>query len=181
MERYLSEVKTIRVFWVKQIVVRWTCSTVANWWRCYIIWSFLWQETTCFISHSTAAHKWKQLTEMWMYWQAVKIIIPLIQKEYLIIIIISPKYYETVTASPAGLENDERTFNTVYIHKQVPVQIKTLVLTVRLLYSDDTFILLSVFSSRTSSSRTDRRISGSSPFCSLELKGSVSCCKASNI
>lgn len=41
------------------------------------------------------------------------------QKEYLIIIIISPKYYETVTASPVGLENDERTFNTVYIHKQV--------------------------------------------------------------
>lgn len=41
------------------------------------------------------------------------------QKEYLIIIIISPKYYETVTASPGGLENDERTFNTVYIHKQV--------------------------------------------------------------
>lgn len=43
----------------------------------------------------------------------------LIQKEYLIIIIISPKYYETVTASPVGFENDERTFNTVYIHKQV--------------------------------------------------------------
>lgn len=40
------------------------------------------------------------------------------QKGYLIIIIISPKYYETVTASPL-LENDERTFNTVYIHKQV--------------------------------------------------------------
>lgn len=40
------------------------------------------------------------------------------QKGYLIIIIISPKYYETVTASPV-LENDERTFNTVYIHKQV--------------------------------------------------------------
>lgn len=44
---------------------------------------------------------------------------PFTQKEYLIIIIISPKYYETVTASPVGLENDERTFNTVYIHKQV--------------------------------------------------------------
>lgn len=43
----------------------------------------------------------------------------LIQKEYLIIIIISPKYYETVAASPVGFENDERTFNTVYIHKQV--------------------------------------------------------------
>ncbi|KAK2835915.1 hypothetical protein Q5P01_016399 [Channa striata] len=41
------------------------------------------------------------------------------EKEYLIIIIISPKYYETVTASPFGLENDERTFNTVYIHKQL--------------------------------------------------------------
>ncbi|XP_047443233.1 E3 ubiquitin ligase TRAF3IP2 isoform X2 [Mugil cephalus] len=41
------------------------------------------------------------------------------EKEYLIIIIISPKYYDTVTASPVGLENDERTFNTVYIHKQL--------------------------------------------------------------
>ncbi|KAM4548705.1 uncharacterized protein traf3ip2l [Odontesthes bonariensis] len=41
------------------------------------------------------------------------------EKEYLIIIIISPKYYETVTASPFNLENDERTFNTVYIHKQL--------------------------------------------------------------
>ncbi|XP_029939118.1 adapter protein CIKS isoform X2 [Salarias fasciatus] len=41
------------------------------------------------------------------------------EKEYLIIIIISPKYYETVTASPVSLENDERTFNTVYIHKQL--------------------------------------------------------------
>ena len=41
------------------------------------------------------------------------------QKEYLIIIVISPKYYDTVTASPFGLENDERTLNTVYIHKQV--------------------------------------------------------------
>ncbi|KAM9386346.1 uncharacterized protein traf3ip2l isoform 1-T2 [Pholidichthys leucotaenia] len=41
------------------------------------------------------------------------------EKEYLIIIIISPKYYKTVTASPVGLENDERTFNTVYIHKQL--------------------------------------------------------------
>ncbi|XP_076004779.1 uncharacterized protein traf3ip2l [Genypterus blacodes] len=43
----------------------------------------------------------------------------LTEKEYLIIIIISPKYYETVTASPMGLENDERMFNTVYIHKQL--------------------------------------------------------------
>ncbi|KAM9849227.1 uncharacterized protein traf3ip2l isoform 2-T2 [Aulostomus maculatus] len=41
------------------------------------------------------------------------------QKEYLIIIIISPKYYETVTTSLVGLENDERTCNTVYIHKQL--------------------------------------------------------------
>lgn len=41
------------------------------------------------------------------------------EKEYLIIIIISPKYYETVTAPPIGVENDERTFNTVYIHKQL--------------------------------------------------------------
>ncbi|XP_031694846.1 adapter protein CIKS-like [Anarrhichthys ocellatus] len=40
------------------------------------------------------------------------------EKEYLIIIIISPKYYDTVTASPVG-QNDERTFNTVYIHKQL--------------------------------------------------------------
>ncbi|XP_059197521.1 uncharacterized protein traf3ip2l [Centropristis striata] len=43
----------------------------------------------------------------------------LTEKEYLIIIIISPKYYDTVTASPVGLQNDERTFNTVYIHKQL--------------------------------------------------------------
>ncbi|KAK5907816.1 hypothetical protein CesoFtcFv8_005627 [Champsocephalus esox] len=41
------------------------------------------------------------------------------EKEYLIIIIISPKYYETVTSSVGGLESDERTFNTVYIHKQL--------------------------------------------------------------
>nr|XP_054590771.1 E3 ubiquitin ligase TRAF3IP2 isoform X1 [Nothobranchius furzeri]XP_054590772.1 E3 ubiquitin ligase TRAF3IP2 isoform X1 [Nothobranchius furzeri]XP_054590773.1 E3 ubiquitin ligase TRAF3IP2 isoform X1 [Nothobranchius furzeri]XP_054590774.1 E3 ubiquitin ligase TRAF3IP2 isoform X1 [Nothobranchius furzeri]XP_054590775.1 E3 ubiquitin ligase TRAF3IP2 isoform X1 [Nothobranchius furzeri] len=41
------------------------------------------------------------------------------EKEYLIIIIISPKYFETVTAPPFDLENDERTFNTVYIHKQL--------------------------------------------------------------
>ncbi|XP_075937651.1 uncharacterized protein traf3ip2l isoform X2 [Anarhichas minor] len=40
------------------------------------------------------------------------------EKEYLIIIIISPKYYDTVTASPVS-QNDERTFNTVYIHKQL--------------------------------------------------------------
>ncbi|XP_010898987.1 adapter protein CIKS [Esox lucius] len=41
------------------------------------------------------------------------------EKEYLIIIIISPKYHETVTASPVSLDNDERTLNTVYIHKQL--------------------------------------------------------------
>lgn len=41
------------------------------------------------------------------------------EKEYLIIIIISPKYYSTVSAPPMGLEQDERTFNTVYIHKQL--------------------------------------------------------------
>ncbi|XP_037530964.1 uncharacterized protein LOC119408198 [Nematolebias whitei] len=43
------------------------------------------------------------------------------EKEYLIIIIISPKYYETVTASPFELE-DDRTFNTVYIHKQLQTE-----------------------------------------------------------
>lgn len=37
----------------------------------------------------------------------------------MIIIVISPKYHHTVTAPPVGVENDERTFNTVYIHKQV--------------------------------------------------------------
>ncbi|KAK7888767.1 hypothetical protein WMY93_024327 [Mugilogobius chulae] len=41
------------------------------------------------------------------------------EKEYLIIIIISPKYYSTVTATPTDHEQDERTFNTVYIHKQL--------------------------------------------------------------
>ncbi|KAJ8252743.1 hypothetical protein GJAV_G00205080 [Gymnothorax javanicus] len=40
------------------------------------------------------------------------------EKEYLIIIVISPKYYETVTGHMT-LENDERTLNTVYIHKQL--------------------------------------------------------------
>ncbi|XP_028300902.1 adapter protein CIKS isoform X2 [Gouania willdenowi] len=44
------------------------------------------------------------------------------EKEYLIIIIISPKYYETVTSSPVALEHDERTFNTVYIHKQLQTE-----------------------------------------------------------
>ncbi|XP_077573755.1 E3 ubiquitin ligase TRAF3IP2 [Stigmatopora nigra] len=41
------------------------------------------------------------------------------EKEYLIIIIISPKYHETVTASHVSPENDERTCNTIYIHKQL--------------------------------------------------------------
>uniref|UniRef100_A0AAV2L2A4 E3 ubiquitin ligase TRAF3IP2 n=1 Tax=Knipowitschia caucasica TaxID=637954 RepID=A0AAV2L2A4_KNICA len=41
------------------------------------------------------------------------------EKEYLIIIIISPKYYSAVTAPPVGQEQDEHTFNTVYIHKQL--------------------------------------------------------------
>ena len=41
------------------------------------------------------------------------------QKEYLIIIVISPKYYETVTAAPVSLQHDEQTLATVYIHKQV--------------------------------------------------------------
>lgn len=41
------------------------------------------------------------------------------EKEFLIIIIISPKYYSTVTSPPLGHEQDERTFNTVYIHKQL--------------------------------------------------------------
>ncbi|XP_037105744.1 E3 ubiquitin ligase TRAF3IP2 isoform X1 [Syngnathus acus] len=41
------------------------------------------------------------------------------EKEYLIIIIISPKYHETVTASHVSPDNDERMCNTVYIHKQL--------------------------------------------------------------
>ncbi|XP_077390235.1 E3 ubiquitin ligase TRAF3IP2 isoform X2 [Festucalex cinctus] len=41
------------------------------------------------------------------------------EKEYLIIIIISPKYHETVTASHVTADNDERMCNTVYIHKQL--------------------------------------------------------------
>lgn len=40
------------------------------------------------------------------------------QKDYLIIIVISPKYHETVTNASFYMENDE-TLNTVYIHKQV--------------------------------------------------------------
>uniref|UniRef100_W5MX33 E3 ubiquitin ligase TRAF3IP2 n=1 Tax=Lepisosteus oculatus TaxID=7918 RepID=W5MX33_LEPOC len=41
------------------------------------------------------------------------------EKDYLIIIVISPKYYETVTHSHISMENDENTLNTVYIHKQL--------------------------------------------------------------
>ncbi|KAG7463480.1 hypothetical protein MATL_G00176970 [Megalops atlanticus] len=41
------------------------------------------------------------------------------EKDYLIIIVISPKYYETVTAASISRDNDERTLNTVYIHKQL--------------------------------------------------------------
>ncbi|KAG9277251.1 hypothetical protein AMEX_G7246 [Astyanax mexicanus] len=40
------------------------------------------------------------------------------EKDYLIIIIISPKYYEIVTDASLCMENDE-TLNTVYIHKQL--------------------------------------------------------------
>ncbi|XP_066503399.1 uncharacterized protein traf3ip2b isoform X2 [Hoplias malabaricus] len=40
-------------------------------------------------------------------------------KDYLIIIIISLKYFETVTGSSMSEESDERTSNTVYIHKQL--------------------------------------------------------------
>ncbi|XP_018605641.1 adapter protein CIKS isoform X1 [Scleropages formosus] len=41
------------------------------------------------------------------------------EKDYLIIIAISPKYYETVTGARMSVDNDERTLNTVYIHKQL--------------------------------------------------------------
>ncbi|KAG1938602.1 adapter protein CIKS [Pimephales promelas] len=40
------------------------------------------------------------------------------EKDYLIIIVISPKYHEIVTNASFYMENDE-TLNTVYIHKQV--------------------------------------------------------------
>lgn len=40
------------------------------------------------------------------------------EKDYLIIIIISPKYHEIVTNASFYMENDE-TLNTVYIHKQL--------------------------------------------------------------
>ncbi|MCI4375033.1 hypothetical protein PGIGA_G00104420 [Pangasianodon gigas] len=42
----------------------------------------------------------------------------IMEKDYLIIIIISPKYFETVTNASLCIENDE-TLNTVYIHKQL--------------------------------------------------------------
>ncbi|XP_061091505.1 E3 ubiquitin ligase TRAF3IP2-like isoform X2 [Conger conger] len=41
------------------------------------------------------------------------------EKDYLIIIAISPKYHKTVTGTLVSMENDERTLNTVYIHKQL--------------------------------------------------------------
>ncbi|KAI1899826.1 hypothetical protein AGOR_G00065760 [Albula goreensis] len=41
------------------------------------------------------------------------------EKDYLIIIVISPKYFETVSGAHISMENDERTLNTVYIHKQL--------------------------------------------------------------
>ncbi|KAI4877076.1 hypothetical protein NFI96_017050 [Prochilodus magdalenae] len=41
------------------------------------------------------------------------------EKDYLIIIIISLKYLETVTGAGTSAECDERTSNTVYIHKQL--------------------------------------------------------------
>ncbi|KTF85778.1 hypothetical protein cypCar_00027116, partial [Cyprinus carpio] len=40
------------------------------------------------------------------------------EKDYLIIIVISPKYHEIVTNASFFMENDE-TLNTVYIHKQL--------------------------------------------------------------
>uniref|UniRef100_A0A8C1X1Y0 E3 ubiquitin ligase TRAF3IP2 n=1 Tax=Cyprinus carpio TaxID=7962 RepID=A0A8C1X1Y0_CYPCA len=41
------------------------------------------------------------------------------EKDYLIIIIISLRYYETITGMNTSVEGDERTSNTVYIHKQL--------------------------------------------------------------
>ncbi|XP_028835914.1 adapter protein CIKS-like [Denticeps clupeoides] len=41
------------------------------------------------------------------------------EKDYLIIIAISPKYYETVAGCAMLMERDERMLNTVYIHKQL--------------------------------------------------------------
>ncbi|KAG7326158.1 hypothetical protein KOW79_009559 [Hemibagrus wyckioides] len=43
------------------------------------------------------------------------------EKDYLIIIIISPKYFEIVTNASLCVENDE-TLNTVYIHKQLQIE-----------------------------------------------------------
>ncbi|XP_067287285.1 E3 ubiquitin ligase TRAF3IP2 [Pseudorasbora parva] len=41
------------------------------------------------------------------------------EKDYLIIIIISSRYYETVSGININMDSDERTSNTVYIHKQL--------------------------------------------------------------
>ncbi|XP_053490799.1 E3 ubiquitin ligase TRAF3IP2 isoform X4 [Ictalurus furcatus] len=41
------------------------------------------------------------------------------EKDYLIIMVISLKYFETVTGAGVGVDCDERTSNTVYIHKQL--------------------------------------------------------------
>ncbi|XP_051957746.1 E3 ubiquitin ligase TRAF3IP2 isoform X1 [Xyrauchen texanus] len=41
------------------------------------------------------------------------------EKDYLIIIIISLRYYETITGIKMNMDNDERTTDTVYIHKQL--------------------------------------------------------------
>ncbi|KAM9461354.1 E3 ubiquitin ligase TRAF3IP2 [Clarias gariepinus] len=41
------------------------------------------------------------------------------EKDYLIIMVISLKYFETVTGARVSVECDERTSNTVYIHKQL--------------------------------------------------------------
>lgn len=42
-----------------------------------------------------------------------------LQKDYLIIIIISLRYYETISGINISMDSDERTSNTVYIHRQV--------------------------------------------------------------
>ncbi|XDV51159.1 hypothetical protein PO909_020086 [Leuciscus waleckii] len=41
------------------------------------------------------------------------------EKDYLIIIIISLRYYETISGININMDSDERTSNTVYIHKQL--------------------------------------------------------------
>ncbi|KAK2874676.1 hypothetical protein QQF64_003364 [Cirrhinus molitorella] len=41
------------------------------------------------------------------------------EKDYLIIIIISLRYYETISGMNTSVEGDERTTDTVYIHKQL--------------------------------------------------------------